>query len=244
MSVVICFRPHALYFLHIMRKIILVSLLAVALGCDGQNNTLTAYDTVKYGNCGDLLLPMVTVNNTSSNPITMLARRILKNIPAGWTSCFCYPYCVPQDQDSLYFTIVAGGDKNNPSFQFVAPNFGTDSFPGIGEIMVVVGEVGVNHTDTIRYRGITACLTGIHADQKKPFLAMPNPSADFVIVKHNESELLRAKLVDMNGREMIITISTLPDEFKLDLSALSPGQYILEIQMANGLVFRERISKL
>jgi len=227
-----------------MRKLILVSLLSIVFGCAGQNYTLTSYDTVKYGNCGDLFLPMVTISNISANPIPMLARRILKNIPAGWTSCFCYPYCVPQDQDSLYFTIVANGDKNNPSFQYVAPNFGTDSFPGIGEIIVVISEVGVNQTDTVRYRGITSCLTGIHADQNKPFRIMPNPSADFVIVKYVGGEIPRAKLVDMSGREMIITISTLSNEFKLDISALPPGQYILEIQTANGLVFRERIAKL
>jgi hypothetical protein len=229
-----------------MKKFFLILLLIGSFNIQSQNYVISMYDTVKYGNCGDLLLPTVTFSNTSANPVQMHFHRILKAIPTGWTSCFCAPSCIAQTLDSLNFTIPNGGTKNNPNTQNVSPNFGTDSIPGIGEVIVVFNEIGVNHYDTIHFRGITSKLAGIETFEKnESFLISPNPFTDFISIKNFGEQIKAIQLFDINGKEIYKSnCQSLQLEFKVRVTDFPAGQYFLLIQRADNSVFRKKIVKI
>jgi hypothetical protein len=203
-----------------MRNLLFVLLGSFALSTSGQNYFLSSFDTVKCGNPGDLFLPSVTVNNATSNALSMMVRRIVRNVPNGWNSCFCYPYCVPQTQDTLYFTLSPALGKDS-GFMFVSPNFGTDSVPGIGVVTVVITDLGTGQCDTVTYRGITTA-SALHERSKLRLSLFPNPCSDHVFVEGLPpgASLL---LYDAAGK----LLSRHEDGGALDVSLLCPGLYSL-----------------
>jgi hypothetical protein len=217
-----------------MKRILFVVLIVGCFVTKGQNYIITMYDTVKYGNCGDLLLPTVTFSSTTGSPVQMHFKRILKNIPTGWTSCFCAPSCIPQTQDTMNFTIPAVGDKNHPPYQNVTPNFGTDSISGVGEVIVVFNEIGVNHYDTIYFRGFTSCLAGIKEISGNEFglRAYPNPTSKSITVSYELQNPAKAEIFNVTGQKMkelmISPVLLGKKEIKIDLENLKDGVYYLK----------------
>lgn len=209
----------------------------------GQNYAITMYDTIKYGNCGDLLLPTVTFSNTSASPVQMFFRRILKNIPTGWTSCFCAPTCLAQTQDSLSFTIPIATGKNG-AVQNISPNFGTDTIPGVGHLIVIFNEVGVNHYDTIYFRGVTSKLAGIKTYEKESFILFPNPTADFIYLKNIENEIKAVRIFNILGEEVFkTTFNKYENDLKINVSNLVNGQYFLNVLYSDNSTSRKKIIK-
>jgi len=66
----------------------------------------------------------------------------------------------------------------------------------------------------------------------------PNPTSDFVELKYKES-IKGIKLFDMTGKESKVLFK---DNF-IDMRLLSPGFYILSIELNNGIFFKKRIIK-
>ena len=216
----------------------------ISIFLKGQNYIIINYDTLKIGNCGDFLLPSVTFSNTSTNPVQIHFLRILKNIPTGWTSCFCAPICIAQTQDSLNFTIGIGGTKSAPNTQSVAPNFGTDSLAGTGEVIVIFNEVGVNHFDTITFRGITAKVAGITHYEKETFLVYPNPSKDIISIKSLGKNVKSIQLFNIEGELVKQTFyQSYQDNFKINISEIPSGIYYLSIECIDNSAYRKKIIK-
>lgn len=202
------------------------------MGVSAQNYTLTAYDTVYYGNPGDLFIPSVTLTNTSNDTLYMMARRIVRNVPAGWNSCFCFPYCVPQTQDTLLFFIPPNEGKNTNVCQ-VAPNFGTDSIPGIGVVVVVITEIGKTQMDTVTYRGITNSPAGIEAQENASLYLYPNPAGNSIWLDDPKNTIRSLSFYGLGGDVLNLP----PSQWSggaIDISGLTPGIYTVGILNAQG----------
>ena len=223
-----------------MRKMFLLFFIIAAFSVKSQNYSISTLDTVKYGNCTDLLLPSVTFSNTITGIVFMHMERITKNIPSGWTSCFCAPECLPQTQSVYDFTIGSTGSKGNPDgTQDVKPNFGTDTIPGTGEIIVVFNEIGVNHFDTIRFRGITSMLSGINEinSESNEYKLYPNPANGSIHLsyKQDKCEPKRIEIYSVLGEKVKdISCSDLVKENEIIISTedLINGVYYLKINSA------------
>src|SRR5262245_8728271 len=145
-----------------MKKLFCVvsaSLLLIT-GAFSQDYTLDSTRIHANGNPGDLFLASLIVTNNSNATITMHLQRIVKNLPANWTSCFCYPHCIAPWVDTLTFSIAP------LSMDSIKPNFGTDSIPGTGYITILLVQQGAesNLQDTIFFTGSTLS-TGIGSSQ-------------------------------------------------------------------------------
>ena len=229
-----------------MRRVLVLFSIIITLVAKGQNYIITNFDTVKVGNCTDLLLPTVTFSNTISGVVYMHMERITKNIPMGWTSCFCAPACLPQTQAVYDFTIGSTGSKGNPDgTQNVSPNFGTDTIPGTGEVIVVFNEIGVNKFDTIRFRGITSKLSGINEilNQSTEFKLYPNPASGsmHLAYKHDRSGLKKMEIFSVLGEKVKdITYTDLvnANEIIINTEDLINGVYYLKI---NSVTFQKTL---
>jgi hypothetical protein len=220
-----------------MRRIFLLFFIVLTLGSKSQNYIITMLDTIKYGNCGDLLLPTVTFSNTITGTVFMHMERITKNIPSGWTSCFCAPECLPQTQSVYDFTIGSIGSKGNPDgTQDVSPNFGTDSIPGVGEVIVVFNEIGVNKFDTIHFRGITSKLSGINEikSHNNEYKLYPNPACRSVNLsfKQDKQKPEKIELYSVVGKKVKdISCNDFVNESEIIISTedLANGVYYMKI---------------
>ncbi|MCK5846974.1 MAG: T9SS type A sorting domain-containing protein [Bacteroidales bacterium] len=70
----------------------------------------------------------------------------------------------------------------------------------------------------------------------------PNPSADAIIIKNKNNIIETIHLYNIQGKE-VITKSVQQKEYKLDVSGLSAGVYIVQGIMQNGEVFRAKFIK-
>ena len=209
----------------------------------GQNFFISTYDTVQYGNCGDLMLAPIIFTNTSVVPVQMHMNRIVKNIPSGWTSCFCYPTCLAQTTNTLDFIIPIASGKVAGT-QTVSPNFGTDSIPGTGIIIVVFNEIGTTVYDTITFRGITSSPAGVQSIEKESPVIYPNPVADFIVIKNSEKQIKSIQLLSMEGKETNHTLTEyFKNEIKIDIKMIPAGIYYLLIECTDNLTFRKKIIK-
>jgi hypothetical protein len=217
-----------------MRRALLLFFITLTIVAKSQNYIITTLDTVKFGNCYDLLLPTVTFSNAITGTVFMHMERITKNIPSGWTSCFCAPECLPQTQSVYDFTIGSTGSKGNPDgTQNVSPNFGTDSIPGVGEVIVVFNEIGVNKFDTIHFRGITSKLSGINEikGMGNEFKLYPNPGHSLINLLYKEEpkkmeiySVLGEKVKDIPCSEFVKQ-----NEISINTEDLINGVYYLKI---------------
>lgn len=228
----------------VIKTIQIICFVAICFIGRGQNYSFAAYDTIKYGNPGELFIDsLILVNNTSS-PVKMFLHRIVKNIPSGWTSCFCNPECIAQTQDTLTFYIPVDG--NHMAGQaFVSPNFGTDSIPGVGEVIVVLNEVGVNHYDTVRFRAITTSLAGIYKPGKENFIVYPNPVQKALYIKDLNKHIKSIKLFNSLGIEVSnCNVDFFNEEIEVLLTNFDTGNYYLQIETSDRLVYRKKITKM
>src|SRR5262245_14770620 len=117
-----------------MKKIFLIAFLISITGAKSfcQVYSLDSSRIHVQGNPGDLMLASLVITNNTSDSITILLSRIVKNLPPNWNSCYCYPECLAQDRDTFTFSIAPFSSDS------IVPNFGTDSTPGIGYITTVL----------------------------------------------------------------------------------------------------------
>ena len=178
---------------------------------------------------GDFMLSTLIVNNSSGAPITMHLKRIVKNLPPYWTSCFCFPDCIAPWIDTMTFVLPAGVTDS------IEPNFGTDSVPGIGYITITLYQEGFpNHIDTITFSGSTL-PAGIISIVESGINIFPNPVSQILNISCKNFSY--AGLFSMDGRNVLrIQNST------VDVSALHDGIYFLKI-ISGSKIFTSKIIK-
>ena len=213
-----------------MKKFIAVPLILFALLVRSQDYNLIPVNPNAQGNPGDLFRASVHVQNTNGeSDIVMHLKRIVKNLPPYWTSCFCFPDCIAPWIDTMTFLLPAGVTDS------IEPNFGTDSVPGIGYITITLYQEGFpNHIDTITFSGSTL-PAGIISIAESGINIFPNPVSQ--ILNISCKNFSSAELFSADGRKVLrIQNST------VDVSALPDGIYFLQI-ISGSKTFTSKIIK-
>lgn len=211
----------------------------LALQLSAQDYTLNPSNLNVQGNPGDFMLSTLIVNNTSGNNITMHLKRIVKNLPTNWSSCFCYPKCLAPFIDTLTFNIAPF------SMDSIKPNYGTDSVPGIGYVTITLYQQGFsNNIDTIAFSGSTLSTSGVNDPVfSSKFTYYPNPFSNSLTIQNNNAELYALFLYNSTGglvyrKESISSVSE-----KLDLEFLECGIYYLKSEFASGKIISNKLVK-
>src|SRR5207237_1288551 len=126
------------------------------------------------------LLPAVYITNMSGFNLNMRFTRLVKDIPNGWTSCFCYPQCISPTRDTLSFTVPGNSTLR------ISPNFGTDSIPGFGKVILVLSVLGSEKQDTLTFTGSTLQTAGINTNAKEKTFLYPNPTSDVLFLNGSD----------------------------------------------------------
>lgn len=223
-----------------MRKIFTSLFLSVLLCPDGfsQNHSLNPTRLDAHGNPGDLMLSTLVVNNTGSSAVTLHMKRIIKNLPPNWTSCFCYPFCIAPFIDTLSFTISPF------SCDSIKPNYGTDSLvPGIGYITIILYEDGFpNNIDTVAFSGSTLPLGVSSEISESSFSLFPNPCRDHFTVKNPGRENGKVSVYNVAGElQWMHTVNFAVNE--LDVSALPAGLYFIRIEFDSEKIITRKFLK-
>jgi len=80
------------------------------------------------------------------------------------------------------------------------------------------------------------------ADETKPVKFFPNPAQNFIVVQCSNGEITRAKAISPEGRKLplkLIGITSLGASF--DISGLSAGMYILQLEFGKTIVNKKLI---
>ena len=187
---------------------------------------------------GDFFLAKARVQNTSGNTITIFMERIVKNLPPNWTSCFCYPFCIAPFRDTLSFHIAPH------SVDSIMPNFGTDSVPGLGTIVVKIYQVGNESViDTITFTGSTLS-NGIHSIPfASVFSVYPNPFYNTISLNNKNGQPSQVFIYNLSG-EMVYQNENLNSSLeKIDLNFLQAGIYFLKIKLPGQEVETKKLVK-
>ncbi len=224
-----------------MKKIYsLILTLFVVCGLSAQSYTLSPTHLNVQGNPGDFMLSTLVVNNPSASQITIHMERIVKNLPANWTSCFCFPTCIAPFIDTLTFSIAAFSNDS------IKPNYGTDpNTPGIGYITIKLYQEGFpNAIDTVYFSGSTLSASGIdELSYASNFSAYPNPFNDLLTLRNNTTEDYSLSVYNSTG-EIVFKKENISGLIQtVDLSFLSEGIYFIKSEFASGKIVSNRIVK-
>lgn len=196
-----------------------------------QNYLLTPYKLDVVGMPGDFLLGGVTVSNPGTVDVNIFMTRIEKNLPSGWESCFCAPFCLVTTQDTLSWTIAPGTSID------IAPNFQTDLVPGFGTVKIELLNLTTGSAaDTITFTGST--LSSGIAEINSYIKLYPNPANDLLLIDVPGRNLYQLFIFDMSGKE--IYFSKTQDK-SISLHNISSGEYVVRLKFENE-IFERKIS--
>jgi len=176
---------------------------------------------------GDFFLAKARVQNNSTNTITMFMERIVKNLPPNWTSCFCYPTCIAPFVDTLRFHIAPH------SMDSIMPNFGTDSVPGLGTIVVKLYQQGYESMpDTITYTGSTFSNKINSLSFVSEFSVYPNPFSNTISVKNKNRQICQLFIYNLSGEVVYQNENFNSALENINLMFLEAGIYFLKIKLS------------
>jgi hypothetical protein len=156
-----------------------------------------------------------------------------------WTNIFVYP-AIPEASmtytvDSLYVSFTDRskcadsvrwdfGDGSSSSLRNPVHQYpGRDSYSGYLYAFSMMG------SDTARF---TIDLTGTGQSGLQGFKIWPNPATSFLVVDPGNAMLPYSLCItDISGRQ-ILTVSGIRNRYQADVSALSPGIYLVQVQSA------------
>lgn len=214
--------------------------LFVVCGLSAQSYTLSPTHLNVQGNPGDFMLSTLVVNNPSASQITIHMERIVKNLPANWTSCFCFPTCIAPFIDTLTFSIAAYSNDS------IKPNYGTDpNTPGIGYITIKLYQEGFpNAIDTVYFSGSTLSTSGVNeVSYASNFAAYPNPFNDVLTVCNKNMEDYTLSVYNSTGEIVFRKENISAMNESVDLSFLCEGIYFVKSEFTSGKTVSNRIVK-
>lgn len=165
--------------------------------------------------------------NISGDTILLAWTKISEDIPAGWDYSLC-------DKGTCYPGFPLSGTMASvtaPDSGFLGVNVDPYSLPGTLTIRFYVYETSAPSAgDTLTWI-LTAQPTGIEDISYTDFNIYPNPSSDYIQVKLSNYVSASANLTiyDLNGR-IILKRGMVQQNGRIDISSLSAGNYILEIE--------------
>lgn len=204
-----------------------------------QSYSLVPVDLNSHASVGTFFYATMKVVNPSPVPVTMFMRRIVKDMPPNWSSCFCFPTCIAPWMDTLTFTIPAFSEDS------IKPNFyQSDSIPGIGTISIELFQIGFeSFIDTITFTGTTYNPAGISDVHDSEILYYPNPADNTIFLQLKTKKNYSFLLYDLSGKLCFSGKSNL-DKNNMDVSALPSGTYLFSIRSDSGERIMKRIQIL
>lgn len=97
--------------------------------------------------------------------------------------------------------------------------------------------------DDLSINIISSDPLGVNSLEKKVFKVYPNPANDLLVIIKDGDDLVNYELFDTSGR-MMMNDSFNSSEYRLDISSLQSGMYILRLVESNGNVSLEKIQVL
>jgi hypothetical protein len=202
-----------------------------------QNIIYSKSTFAKSGDPGTSVTPDVSFLNSDSDTIEVLVVRFYKNLPANWTSCFCFLSCHPPTEDTLHF-FVAPSEKI-----IIGVGFNTDTIPGTGYVKITVEQIGGTQKDTLSFSGSTLQAGMSSYTKSETFKLYPNPVSDKLIINSEATEINTIKCFDMNGKLLKTFPVVKAKKHELSLGDLPCGEYLLQLSDPSGKTETKKIIK-
>lgn len=195
----------------------------------------SAFDKTGIG--GGMVTADVSFKNSGSDTIEIFVNRFYKNLPANWTSCFCFIQCHLPAEDTLRFKLAPD------EIATIGVGFNTDTLPGIGYVKITMEQVGGTQKDTLSFSGSTM-IAGINElSSKASFKLYPNPSVDKVILSSVLEESFSARIFDITGKQVKEIQNLEGRKNEVSISDLIAGEYFLQLTYRSGKTETQKIIK-
>ncbi|MGJ8661098.1 MAG: T9SS type A sorting domain-containing protein [Bacteroidota bacterium] len=151
-----------------------------------------------------------------------------------------YSSCIKIKLEQIYSDVFSGGTINYNTTAYYWYKAGYH-YPVATSVMFS-DDLGTNEEYTDYYASSTV---GIENQNSVDFTLYPNPATDVLTIQHNNIESLEsATVVDLMGKIVPIEIIKTPfGEWKLNISELVDGTYLLQIKLKNGNVTTSKFEK-
>jgi hypothetical protein len=198
------------------------------------------YSKSNFDETGDptaMVTPEVSFLNTGPDSIEVFVNRFYKNLPANWTSCFCFISCHLPSEDTLRF-FLAPMEKAT-----IGVGFNTDSIPGIGYVKITVEQIGGNQKDTLSFSGSTM-FAGIGENSFSSSLKLfPNPTSDRLIINSSLNENYSVSVTNVNGQIVRHLSEFKTGKTEISLNGLPNGMFFIHLLYTSGRTETKRIIK-
>ncbi len=222
-----------------MKKFVLMSLTLCAFGLvNAQNYTITPSKSKSWTIDPGVQAEMsIYVKNTSLSPITLSYRIIGNTMPSGWFSSICDNNVCwdPLPKNTTNFAPIQPNEQVYLKFQVLANNI-----KGTGDLAVKLYELGdSSKPDTLKYNVNVLWNSSIASVAKGGLSVAPNPANNMVNVNGVASKTPYT-ICDLNGK--ILLKGTLnPNDQSINISVLSSGVYVLNMQSAGAQKQAQRL---
>jgi len=186
-------------------------------------------DTILFGQPNDALYAVGKIYNNSTSTVKIEIKRLLNNMPNGWSSSMCLDVCYPTTTDSTQITL-----KPNQSLDMIVDFF---TGPSADEGSVRIGLRNIDDTrnrSTMRAKAITSEITGTKNQEEndlKSIAIYPQPAFSSVSLVSNY--YTSYELYDSKGRRC--TCGRFSNSIEVDVRDLNPGIYSIKFINPNGI---------
>lgn len=221
------------------RKLALLSIIfTLNFQAIGQDYSIIPTNLNAQGLPATMFLSRATIQNNSGSTIELFMKRIVKDLPPNWTSCFCYPECIAPFIDTLWIVISAYSSDS------IMPNYATDTIPGLGTIEVELYQKGYESViDTITFTGSTFS-TGIHNYENDERITIyPNPFTNEITILNENGDNYSVAIYNIAG-ELVFSENDISGTTKnLSIGHLTNGVYFLVCRFSSGKTYSTPIIK-
>ncbi|MFN0212985.1 MAG: deiodinase-like protein [Saprospiraceae bacterium] len=204
----------------------------------GQFSFHLLADTISYGSPGDVLYVEALLENPTSFPVNIEIKRMIENVPPGWTTAMCIDICYPPTTDYTTIQIPAGGSQ-----LFIMDFFTSPDSMAKGMVQIGFRNLDYNQNKFIqRMYGSTELSSGTEAPELAPFpiSVFPQPALNqtsilFAPDSFSQYSNLSIRVLDWAGKTMLQqNISS--SQFVLERGVLSAGAYPFQILAGKNVV--------
>ncbi|MBL4706586.1 MAG: T9SS type A sorting domain-containing protein, partial [Flavobacteriales bacterium] len=130
--------------------------------------------------------------------------------------------------------------------QWIAPAPGAGDVTFYSSFLAADGNGGTSGSGDQVFKGSTLVTEGVATSINEPLQSSvkiyPNPTSDFLNVSHIE-KISQVRIFDISGKIWLVKDGMNQEKVNLSLENLSTGIYHVEITVANGVVYTEKIIK-
>lgn len=175
-----------------------------------------------------MVTPELKIQNTGAANVEVFVNRVYQNLPANWTSCYCYINCHPPTLDSLRFTLMPGETAT------IGIGFNTNTVEGIGFVKLTVEQIGGIQKDTLSFSGSTIVSAIKELVRPHIFSIFPNPTPDEITFISAVDETYSLNLFNGNGLLIASFAGLNEKKYLIRMEAFPAGTYILKAIYQSG----------